>query len=231
MKQDYTNDFIVEKDRQISSIDQLLVLRGIAAILVFFTHITPNNSDGIIPKILMVNNYNISWLLKPNGSVCIWIFFCLSGYLMGKGFYAERYSCDWTGLKNFYLNRIKRILPLTYFVICLTFFLNPQIFLSENLPTLFRLLTFTYSFVQNGVANFDVFGNFPLWSLSVEMQFYLLIPILYISINFFLKNSAKKLLLLIFVLFMGLGLNFFWANYRSEKFVNYTRKNVYTIIQ
>ena len=45
----------------------------------------------------------------------VWMFFTLSGYLMGKGFVTGRHSVDREGLKKFYRNRVLRILPI-YFI-------------------------------------------------------------------------------------------------------------------
>jgi peptidoglycan/LPS O-acetylase OafA/YrhL len=205
----------------VNRVDQLLVLRGVASLLVFFGHITPSNADGTIPALVVIFGTNLTWLFKPNGLVCVWIFFCLSGYLIGKGFYTHRYSLDRQGITRFYENRIKRIVPLIYFVILTTIALrNPQIFRPDHLDLLFRLITFTYSSILEGKAHPDAFVNYPLWSISVEMQFYLLAPLLYLLLFFLQKkffSDTKINLLLIFTLVIGFLLkSLLWLMVRNE---------------
>ncbi|PAX54094.1 acyltransferase [Brunnivagina elsteri CCALA 953] len=121
--------------------------------------------------------YDFSWLIFSNGLVAVWIFFCLSGYLMGKAFYSGRYTVDTKGIFNFWCNRALRIVPLYYFVLLiLSIFVYTDILKMANWGYLFRLLTFTYQpyFYPQPIA-----FNDSLWSLSTEVQFYLLVPFIY----------------------------------------------------
>lgn len=149
-------------------LDALLALRGFACLMVIARHC------GIARGSIIYKGYDLTWILDSSGEVAVWIFFALSGYLMGKAFYSGRYSIDSAGVINFFRNRILRIFPLYYFstlILCL--FVVPDVLQIENWGYLFRTLTFTYNYSQPAGV------NGVLWSLAVEVQFYLCVPFIY----------------------------------------------------
>ncbi|MFB2834359.1 acyltransferase family protein [Floridanema evergladense] len=158
-------------------IDPLLSLRGFACLMVVVAHSIP-------PKFtIYYHNYDLTWLIFSPGGVAVRIFFCLSGYLIGKAFYNQRYTTQLSGLINFWRNRALRILPAFYFsVIILGLIFYPQIWQSENRQYLWRILTFTYDYS----LPLDFHG--ALWYISTEVQFYLVIPFIYI----FLRDRITK---------------------------------------
>ncbi|HBB35121.1 MAG TPA: acyltransferase [Cyanobacteria bacterium UBA8803] len=168
-------------------LDILLALRGFACFMVMISHLNPPR-DSIIYK-----GYDLSWLLFSDGKVAVWIFFCLSGYLMGKAFYTERYTGDTLGLIKFWRNRILRIVPLYYFsVLVCILFVDPNFLKTENWGYLIRILTFTSYLglpTVNGV----------LWSLSTEMHFYACVPFIY---NFLKYRLFGKINIIVGALFI-----------------------------
>jgi peptidoglycan/LPS O-acetylase OafA/YrhL len=109
------------------------------------------------------------WLGLPIGWAGVDLFFVLSGYLIGGILIDNRTSRRY--FSTFYVRRAFRILPLYL------------LFLAVILPTygsgisLWHYLTFTQNFAQ---ARVGMTGEMPevTWSLAVEEQFYLLLPIL-----------------------------------------------------
>lgn len=155
-----------------NTVDMLLILRAFACLMVLVYHCGKfrDNAPGAL---CVVFGHDLSWLLLGSGAGGIWIFFTLSGYLMGKAFWSERYSLSENGVLDFYRNRILRIVPLYLFsTLVLGLLVRPELFSRNGLETLLRLLTFTFSGYEN------VGGNGVLWSISTEMQFYLLVPLL-----------------------------------------------------
>ena len=149
-------------------LDPLLALRGFACLAVVVLHCNPPRNS------LIYKGYDLTWIIFPSGGVAVWIFFCLSGYLMGKAFYTERYSIDVSGVLNFWRNRILKIFPLYYFSsLILALFVYPEIFKIENWGYLARILTFTYN------HSLPVGVNGVLWSLATEVQFYVCVPFIY----------------------------------------------------
>jgi peptidoglycan/LPS O-acetylase OafA/YrhL len=155
-----------------NQLDPFLALRGLACLVVVFYHVAPPR------KFIGYQNYDFSWILFGHGYAAVLVFFCLSGYLMGKVFYSGKYTLDRTGVFNFWRNRILRIFPLYYFsILILAVFVYTPILQIQNWGVLFRLCTFTYN--QSLPVEFS--GSF--WSLSTEVQFYLLVPLIYAGLK------------------------------------------------
>lgn len=113
--------------------------------------------------------YTLAW-------TAMGMFFILSGYLLGKGFFDGKYKADIKGMVSFWITRLLRILPMyLFFIIVLAFFAEPEVFWKENYKILVPLLTFTL----NGVTepSTEYFG--ATWFISTIMQLYLLTPVFY----------------------------------------------------
>jgi peptidoglycan/LPS O-acetylase OafA/YrhL len=211
---------------QNNHLDALLALRGFACLMVVIHHCTPPRNS------LIYHGYDFSWLIFSYGWVAVWIFFVLSGYLMGKAFYLERYTDDVPGTINFWRNRIFRIVPLYYFaVLILTLFVYPNWLKIENWGYLLRVFTFSYDFSINYQTGMNFNGVF--WSLSTEVQFYFLVPFIF---SYFQQRftSRKKVyfvgLLIFFIIFIIRCI--FWFAFRKEigEQITYVVKYWYTPI-
>jgi len=173
-------------------LDALLVLRGFACFMVVINHCAvPRGS-------IIYKTYDFTWILSSSGEVAVWIFFVLSGYLMGKAFYSERYTINTSGLLNFFRNRSLRIFPLYYFsTLILALFVTPEILKIENWGYLIRTLTFTYNYSMPGAVNGVV------WSLAIEVQFYICVPFIYTFLKSCLFNRRQVILAFIYVTFVA----------------------------
>lgn len=150
--------------------DPVLALRGLAALAIILFHLRPPT------KWLYINGINLSFLTAPVGAVSVYIFYLLSGYVIGFGFFSGRYRMTRASLRSYYINRFLRIAPAYYLNILLciyVFFPSVRVTAFD----VFRFFTFT--------ANIDYF-SLPFQQLlsiiSTEMQFYLLAPFLYLAI-------------------------------------------------
>ena len=126
------------------------------------------------------------------------IFFFISGFLIIKSFKKNKNN----KLKNFFYNRILRIYPGLYFCFILTI---TSILLSEYLKNtdINYYQLFIWLITQLSVFQFynpDFFRNYgvgvvngSLWTISVEIQFYLLTFFIYL-----LLNKYKKFLIVAF---------------------------------
>ena len=114
------------------------------------------------------------------------IFFVISGFLIGGHIYAEELAGRFT-FAGFYRRRAKRILPALYAVLCAAlvmgaFLLSPrelQRTATESISTLFFGSNFYFWKVADYFAvTSDQHVLLMTWSLGVEEQFYLVVPLL-----------------------------------------------------
>ncbi len=190
-------------------LDALLALRGFACLMVVTIHCAPPR------KSIIYDNFDLSWLMFSHGAIAVWIFFVLSGYLMGKVFYTKRYTADIPGVIKFWRNRALRIFPLYYFaVLILSIFVYPEVLKFSNWGYLLRIFTFTY----HPYIGFDVVKfNDVFWSLSTEVQFYLILPFIYSLIKNIL-NSQKKVFIVGFLIILATFIvrGLLWISFQRE---------------
>jgi peptidoglycan/LPS O-acetylase OafA/YrhL len=110
------------------------------------------------------------------GAAGVDLFFALSAFLITSLLLKEKQETGGISLKYFYLRRILRIWPLYFLVIALGIVLSHTM-AKQNLPWYY--VAGYLLFVGNWVH--AVFGRpesiaFPLWTVSIEEQFYLIWP-------------------------------------------------------
>ncbi len=168
-------------------------VRVVATICVFCLHfvITVKNTLGY-------TDASLPWLLYTPAWAAMWMFFLLSGYLLGKGFVEGKYETTRKGICVFYLSRFLRIAPLYFlFLLIIFLFVNPSWFYSIGMADNIRFLTFMY----NGIPG--IVGIGATWFVSVIMQLYLIAPFLYKYVISRLYTSKQCFIGLITVIIIG----------------------------
>ena len=170
--------------RHISSIDGL---RAIAVTAVVLYHL------------------GISWI--PGGFLGVDLFFVISGYVITRLILDSINQSSALDLRAFYAARLRRIYPgFLFMVVCTIIFIGvwaPEAikrFLSD-LP--FALTgTINWLLVARQQDYFETVGRPPLlqhtWSLAVELQFYLIWPIILLGVlKYFGKKNIARIALVI----------------------------------
>jgi peptidoglycan/LPS O-acetylase OafA/YrhL len=171
--------------------DPLMGLRAMACLMVlmghFFFIFFPFKSSQA-PALLQMSLVCSPW-------AGVWLFFTLSGYLMGKGFVRGRYTLDESGCRLFYRNRILRIGPVYYLsIIFLSIYRYPEVFHWKHGWILLEMAIFDYRI-------FPINPNGILWSVSTEMQFYLLAPLMVLFL-LYMKSKTGRWFILVPILFL-----------------------------
>lgn len=148
--------------------------------------------------VLAVIAYHMGFDWAPGGLLGVTMFFVLSGYLI-TGLLLKEYSTTRTiSLKDFWVRRVRRIIPAVLFcvlgtgLLCAIF--DPAL-LTKMRPDIVPTLLFVNNWWQifHNVSYFEALGEpSPLthcWSLSIEEQFYLLWPVLLLVL---LKLGVRK---------------------------------------
>lgn len=130
-------------------------------------------------------------LTPTTGKNFVLFFFVHSGYLMGKVFFTHRYRPDRHGIARFFRGRFLRIAPLLYLnlIVCLLILPSANPTIGEALGDFLFLNNFTGRDI-NGVT----------WSLSWEMQYYLIAPLIFLIFAMPSKNVLLRVLALACVL-------------------------------
>lgn len=141
------------------------------------------------------------------GHLAVFCFFILSGYWVSL-MYENKYSKAKQPLLVFYSSRIFRLLPVYYLVSIFTFVML-FLFDSKSLEGLDFTSIKGIGFV---LANFFLLGYnqldfqplVPAWSLDIELQFYLLLPMILL----FMKQRNIRILLITVSFFLALYFSF-----------------------
>ncbi len=146
-------------------------IRAIGASVVALCHITQNLHRFDIEEIFGYSN--------PIAPYRMALFFVLSGFLFTYLLLNEKEKFQKIDLKRFYLRRILRIWPIYYLTIFFTVILMLLGFLDYGNNTNITLVL--YSLLLSNVGYYMGLGIItitPLWSVGVEEQFYVILPIL-----------------------------------------------------
>jgi len=114
-------------------------------------------------------------MLLHNLPVAVDFFFILSGFLIIYLLLVEKKQTGTINLKNFYIRRFLRILPLYYLIILISylFLRKPQTPVAWD-----KFLYFWGNFQIIADNHWTLASLNPLWSISIEEHFYLFIPLL-----------------------------------------------------
>ena len=110
-------------------------------------------------------------LFKRAGYLGVDFFFTLSGFLITSILLPQN-SFD---LRQFYVRRWLRLVPLYLLIVLISYLVLPLIFSHQpiSLPPLGYVLSFSANYFYTVHGDHYLFAITLLWSISVEMQFYL----------------------------------------------------------
>ncbi len=180
-------------------------LRAIAVIGVILYHSEINIGDNLI---------------FSGGFLGVDVFFVISGYLITSIILKEHLIKNHFSFLNFYKRRVRRLVPALLFVLLASFILAYVILLPIQFKSFLNSILSSIFFYSNLYFHYSgqaygqtILSGQPLlhtWSLSVEEQFYILYPIIFI----FLLNVFKERVKFIFYIFIITSVIF--SSYISE---------------
>ena len=157
--------------------------------------------DGIRAiAVIMVLAYHLKLALFKSGFLGVTVFFVLSGYLITGILISEVEEEGTIDLKNFWLRRIRRLVPavmsMAVVIIFVSTVVNRVIFTKGCKDFLASVLGFNNWWqIFNKVSYFEAAGvPSPFthcWSLAIETQFYLIYPLILLGIYKLVKSRGE----------------------------------------
>ena len=166
----------------------------------------------------------------PNGFIGVDVFFVISGFLITSIVYKELIRGTFS-LRNFYLRRMRRIIPLALFTCVIALLLGALTMLPDDLENLGQSVIATNFFANNilqaiTTKNYwDVVNEYkPLmhtWSLGVEEQYYFLYPFLFLAFRGKRTPLLLPALAVLSLVSMGLYLVPAFSGYKKFYFIQF----------
>ena len=155
-------------------------------------------------SVLLVIAFHAGIAQLAGGFVGVDVFFVISGFLITGILIKEAAATGTIRLRNFYARRIRRLLPLSAFVLVVTAAIGIMLVPSLDRATLLAdarsaaLYISNWRFAGQATAYADTGPGDSLfvhyWSLSIEEQFYLLWPlIILVTARWVMRRDPAKL--------------------------------------
>ena len=162
-----------ENEEHIRGLD---LLRGLSCYFIVVCHYFAFSYDHIFSEYLSL--------------IFVEFFFVLSGFILALPF--ARHYIKFTkkvNLKSYFYRRLTRLEPpyiILMTVLCVAYVYSDRIQITEAINSFLASLVYSHNIIFNSPS----FINVVAWSLEIEIQFYILVPIL--SLLFSVKNKNKR---------------------------------------
>lgn len=174
-------------------------LRGLSVFVVLLCHFIANH-EANFPNFEEKYQYIYPFFGNGLGHHAVYLFFAISGFILALPFINQYvYDRRKVELKGFFMRRISRIEPP--YLVMLTLFMFTTLFLgSKTFAELFPHYAASFFYLHN-----VIFGGYPeinivLWTLEIEVQFYIMAPLF--SLLLFKRSKwVRRGIMLLIVMF------------------------------
>lgn len=188
---------------EVGNIAAIEGLRGIAVLWVLLFHyLSIREGKFADPFIALVNSANVTRIVGHHGFLGVDLFFLITGFLLTLPWFKHALEHrPAPSAREFYWRRARRILPAYYVQLAVLFFicvplLHAALWTQATRYTASNLLLhigFLHYTTPYSSASLSING--PLWTLALEMQYYLLLPL--IALAFVRRPYATAVLMIL----------------------------------
>ncbi|HEY9007945.1 MAG TPA: acyltransferase [Ohtaekwangia sp.] len=179
-------------------------LRFLAIFPVVVQHLSERYERYTSTQFTPGNEFAFTHFVTNRGFIGVYIFYVISGFILGLPFASY---CLYGGrkieLKSYYWRRVTRLEPP--YILVMTIFAIAVVFMGfytfrDIIPHYFASIFYLHNIIYKGWT----FINPPVWTLEIEVQFYVLAP--FLALLFFKPRSpaVRRALLLGFILIIML---------------------------
>jgi peptidoglycan/LPS O-acetylase OafA/YrhL len=159
-------------------------------------------------------------ILMVNGERGVWLFFVISGFILALPFASHWLrGTSAPNLKQYFLRRLTRLEPpyiLNILLCAVLLLVVNHVALASVLPHLLASLTYSHTFFYGDLSTI----NPVAWSLEVEVQFYLAMPLL--ALVFAIRKDRTRRIALIGSMLLAAFAQIVWAHsFRSQFSIAY----------
>jgi len=177
-------------------------LRFLAIISVILFHLNGYMIERSTVMFLDHPSSSLLYYILSNGSFGVQLFFVISGFILAFPFgkYYFKDCARKIDLNHYFLRRITRIEPPYIINILILFLLTPQatnLSYKELLPNLFASLFYSHNIFLPDSRMI----NSVAWSLEIEVQFYIIMPIIAYLFGISNRFSRRIIIILISIVF------------------------------
>ncbi|MFO0935292.1 MAG: acyltransferase [Gemmataceae bacterium] len=169
--------------RQVTKIEPLDALRGLAALLIVLHHYMTHFGEILEVRIQPIY-FNILTALSSINVQVVHFFFILSGFCIALSVKGRKFETkqEWT---DYFSRRVWRILPLYFlaiaFSVCILLAVHHDVVLKQlSIEIIGNLLFLQTSKMATPYWFAPAAENGPLWSISFEVFYYALLPFVYV---------------------------------------------------
>lgn len=175
--------------------------------------------------IIAVLFFHVGFTQFSGGFVGVDVFFVISGYLITKILVTDINNNNYS-IVDFYEKRIRRIMPALFVVIISVYMLSPLFLSPDDYQFLPKEILGTLLF-SNNIISYLKSGYFaadahqrPLlhtWSLGIEEQFYIILPIILYVLSRYAKKRLPVILIILWLTSLILSISI-TATHQSASF-------------
>ena len=161
-------------------------LRGIAVLwVVLFHYVVVRSGQFADPFVAWIDASSAAKIIVRNGYLGVDLFFLITGFLLTLPWFKHAMeNRNPPAAREFYVRRVRRIVPAYYVQLAILFFvcvplLNPDLWRASRgfvLGNLGLHVLFLHYMTPYSAASLLING--ALWTLQLEMQYYLLLPLI-----------------------------------------------------
>ncbi len=203
----FFSPFLERFRRVTSSGSYLPEVDGLRFIAIFLVAFLLHMGTYIHGHVLHLDTMGLLYGLCWNGDYGVTFFFIISGFILSLPFARQHFfKAKKVSIKNYLLRRVTRLEPPYILSLVIYFILRVWVMRYESFNELLPHFWASLFYLHNIVYQAHPIVNAVAWSLEIEVQFYLLAPLLcYI---FCLKNNNLRRTILCTLILLGVALDF-----------------------